>query len=642
MAIHVVGEHWQHLSGIYTANLGPSLFVSGHLHELYRLLKNNFAVFTDNEKTATVQAIRELPIPAGEEPELRLRRTQMRWVSSLLGSGYGPAESWYKELTVDPEVGRTHAHIDFHSYMQTRWGPGPSPYPIEELVGFAENGTLIEKLHGFQPGRSFESPTREALVQSLEEAVVQHPKTFIDILPTFVSVQPRFQWAVVNGFKRKWADTSPQKEAFDWSTAWGKLIAFFETLFSSEAWWKPNPPEADSDTPVETDVPVTIADLLQEGTRNDEKAFAPELLPRTWKLITVLLARMPKAKEPGEDPVTRSINTPKGRSIEALFSQALRTCRLEHNATGGHDSAWEKMHGIFEQELQHCRNDNYEFSTLSGQYFAHLDWMSHEWLLRHINSIFPVAFPANLTCAVEGLAYAPSTRPTYALLVQNGILDLALQLNLRTDGREKLIQRLVLAYLWGDENLESPRLKTLFNTDRSEDLESGVDLLWSANPDELGAAQIERILLYWDRCIAWSQRREETPTKLLSSLSHFARFVQTIGPRELTLLLAVAPYVHVGHRSHEFTKELYRWVDKNADEVVTILRKLIEARRPDYDYEDKLKSLLQKLAAQGKVEEVRVFAEQLRKHIPGMLQLYASLSGPPKLVRCELTSANVL
>ena len=602
VGLFIIAERWQHLRGLYFSNLAPQLFESGHLHELYRLLKNNFAAFTDQEGDATLTAIRELPMPTGEDVERRLKRIQMRWLSAVIGKGYEPAEAWYSEITADPEVGRISENPDFHSYMQSRVGPGPTPYPPEELVNLAENGTLIEKLNGFQQQSLFGGPTREALVQSLQDAVVQHPEAFIDILPSFIQAEPQYQWAVVNGFKRHWNENDLQKAKVDWNVAWSKLVSFFETLFSLDDFWKGEPHEGEDDTPVRTDVPVLIADFIRDGTRTDEKAFAPNLLPRTWGMITTLLARLPKSREPGEDVVNRAINAPRGRTIEALFGQALRTCRLENHATGKHDDAWGRMCAVFEQELEMCKNDNYEFSTLAGQYLAHLDWMSHEWLSQHLKEIFAIEFPKNFRCAVEGLAYATATQSIYMMLAQNGILDSALQLDLKGDGREQLVQRIVVAYLWGDEELESSRLKLLFQTNESVDLESGVDLLCSANPDELKPEQVERILLYWDRCLGWKPQNVEPPANLLSTLSRFARFIKSIGSRELDRLLAVAPYVHVGHRSDEFIRELNRLADRNPAEVTLILKKLIQARKPDSDYEDKLKSLILKLADGGELQ----------------------------------------
>jgi hypothetical protein len=45
---------------------------------------------------------------------------------------------------------------------------------------------------------------------------------------------------------------------------------------------------------------------------------------------------------------------------------------------------------------------------------------------------------------------------------------------------------------------------------------------------------------------------------------------------------------------------------------------------PGYDFEDRLKSILNKLAQRGKRDDAIAFAEKLR-HLPGMTQFYSNL-----------------
>lgn len=624
VAIHVISERWPALRRVYREHSKPSLFDAGHLHELYGLLKKNFHLFAEAEKDSTVAAIRQVPLPEGDDAERRLKRIHMRWLSAVVGNGYEPAETWFREITADPEIGRLSAHPDFNSYMQVRVGPGPSPYSLEELVSFAEDGSLVTKLNDFRQKNVFESPTLDALVQSLQDAVAQHPESFIDLLPQFVQAVPTYQWAVINGFKRLWNQSTPQNTGIDWTTSWPKLISFFETLLAEDSFSKDAGTE-EVGTPAETGIPTIIADFLQDGTRDDAKSFAPELLPRTLPLIMTLLARTPKVTEPGKDPVLRAINAPRGRVIEALVSHVLRSCRIEEKATGKHEVTWNEMKATFENELAMCKSDNYEFSTLAGQYLTHFDWMSHEWLSGHVKGIFPLEFPENFTCAVSGLAYAVATRSTSDLLRDNGILDAALKLPLEGDSREKLVQRIALAYLWGDDDLNSPRMSSLFGSNAAEDLQSAAELLRTAQPDELGVEQRDRIFRFWEKCVQWAQQTPAVPAEVLSTLSHLVRLVDAVDERTCELLFAVAPHVHVGHRSYEFINELNRLVDRNPAEITAVLKKMLDATIPDFDYKDRLKTLLVKIADSGRLQDAIGFAEQLRKDIPGMLQLYGEL-----------------
>ena len=89
-------------------------------------------------------------------------------------------------------------------------------------------------------------------------------------------------------------------------------------------------------------------------------------------------------------------------------------------------------------------------------------------------------------------------------------------------------------------------------------------------------------------------------------------------------LLAVAPYVNVDYNYDFFLEELDRLVDVSPTEVSLVVKAFLESYVPDYDYEDKLKSILTKLAQHGKRNDAIAFAEKLR-HLPGMIQFYSTL-----------------
>jgi hypothetical protein len=102
-------------------------------------------------------------------------------------------------------------------------------------------------------------------------------------------------------------------------------------------------------------------------------------------------------------------------------------------------------------------------------------------------------------------------------------------------------------------------------------------------------------------------------------------FLSTADGPERELLEAVAPYVHVGHNAYEFVDELVRLVEASPDGVSVVLSKMIQARVPDFDYKDQLKSLLGALAEKGKKQDVISHAERLRS-LPGMQELFNRLT----------------
>lgn len=630
IGIHVLDQRWDKLGDLYTPIISPDLFDAGHIHELYGLLRNHFEKFTENEKAATVEAIGQLPGGASDEEdrERLVKYIQRNWLAAIAGKGYHPADIWFNTLISDQSLGRLSEHPDFHSYMESSTGPGPSPYQIQEIIVFGEDGNIIEKLNAFQQKRdSWRGPTTNALVGSLEEAVVMAPHVFLGLLPNFITAKRPFQYGIIAGFKRLWNTHGEKPSPVDWDKAWPELIQFFEQLIGTPEFWTEPGIEDQDRTPNRDLIPVIISEFLRAGTRDDNKAYAPHLLPRTWALLTILLEKLEWEYEaPVSDAMSQVINSSRGKVIESVISQALRACRLSDRDRQEHVDVWIRMRPIFEAELAKCQNANYEFSTLAGAYLANLDYIDREWLRGHIEHIFPRQFTNNFICALGGLKYAEVPGPVYSLLMDNGVIDRALRQILEDKSvRERLVERIALAYLWGLEELDSPRFSYLFDKAQLVDLEDAAGLFWGLRDQQLTPQQIERILLFWERCLSWSHATTESHPKLLSKLSLLTSYISSITERERIWLVAVAPYVNVSYNDDFFLEELDRLADVSTVEVSIVLKAFLDSHVPHDDFGDKLKSILTKIAQHGNRADAIAFAEKLRR-IPGMIQLYETLT----------------
>jgi hypothetical protein len=495
IAIHIMNRRWRSMRSLYLPFLQRQPFTNGHLHELYTLLANRFSEFTAPEREATIDGIRHIPAPThAEEPEAARRDLQRRWLTAIAGKGAVEADEWMATLSADPAVGSPPLHPDFTSYMTSSWGPGASPYTIEELVGFADAHLLTDRVNAFEETGTWASPTLDGLTSTLQNAVRTNPSTFLRALPDFVNAKNGFQQAVIRGLQQAW-EAKEQSPPCNWAEGWDQLIRFFEQLGV-----KPAPVAEDNQHKW---LLASIADALRAGTQGDDHAYAPALLPRGQGIINMLLQRLPAETKLTDDPMSTAINTPKGRAIEALFSHALRVCRVADQTTGNHISAWAQLQPIFDRELNACQNNNAEFSTLCGAYLAQLEYVDAGWTRQHIPNIFPAAAPMNDQAAIAGLAYAAFTRRIYEHLDHGGILDRALQYDLKgREAREKLLERIAAAYVWGMETLDSPRFQIIFSNGDAKELEQIVWVLWTLRRQTITDEQRERILVFWDRCIS--------------------------------------------------------------------------------------------------------------------------------------------
>jgi hypothetical protein len=318
--------------------------------------------------------------------------------------------------------------------------------------------------------------------------------------------------------------------------------------------------------------------------------------------------------------MAQALNTPKGRTVEAVFSHALHICRLADAKSGSHSGAWDMVRPLFESELRKCRGANFEFSTFCGAYLPQLSYLDEGWTRDHLGQIFPAEYPANSICALDGLGYASFTKPIYAPLMDSGVLDRGLHYALKgRDGREKLVERIGAAYFWGDESLESSRFSHLFEAGDHNDLETIARLFWSIRGAKVSDEQLQRILQFWERCVEWSQGRSEVPKKLLSSLAGLTWCLRTADGREQRVLQAVAPYVHLSHATYEFIEQLRRLAEVSPAAVSAVLGTMIKAHLPEYDYKDELKNLLRTLSSKG--VDIVGHLEPLH-NLPGIQELF--------------------
>lgn len=618
IGIYVVGQHWANMADLYTKIADPKFFNGGHSHELYHLLEDNFSAMSPEQQDATVLAIKQLPIPQVEtDPEMVRKHQQLRWLSAIKGKKNDAVDRWVTQLESEKGVGKLSAHPDFNSYISSWHGPGASAYSPVELTGMANAHVIVDKLNSFQAEFSFNGPSSEGLKSALTAAARQSPQVFLDTLSQFHSAKVEYQHEVISGLKQAW---EAKDATADWQRGWEQLITYFEQTVFDDSFWR------QAEDQYQHWVVTIIADTLHSGTQNDEHAHAPELLPRAQGIIDRLLQREPAEAVPREDAMFQALNTPKGRIVEALFSHALRAARVSDNVEGSHAKAWKAVQPIFERELSACKNANFEFTTLCGAYLSQLQYLDQSWTDVHVDQLFPADYEANMICALDGLGYAAFTRPVYEVLAKHGIFDRALHIGIKAEhARPKLLERIAGAYLWGIEALDGKSFEFIFKNATTADIEAIAWVFWTVRGERLTPDQRERIVGFWERAVAWASEQPQVPEQTLSRLSVLAVHLTTIGSREATILEAVAPYVGTGHNQFEFVEELLRLAPENHVQVTAVLEKMLSSHVPDYDYEDRLKQLLELLASKGHRDTVMLQAERLR-HLPGIQELYSKLT----------------
>ncbi len=628
LAIYIFAEKWTELGARFLDHLDDGLFKLGTLHELYNLLQRRFASFPEQHKAKTLQIINAIEAKAdAERQEKASQLLRLRWLSAIEGKGYRPADDAYSSLADDSALSPIVDHPDFLAYSESRWGFGPSAFTSAELVTFAYDGSLVRRLNDFKEVDSWNGPTIRAVSDTLADAVEIDPSVFSRILPKLRSAKYAYQYGVLNGFKRLWDAEGDQHNKVAWDKTWETLLGHFESLLSETTLWGPSEPTSSEVLTLGADWIIgLIADFLEAGTKKDEKAYDPSLLPRAWPLIQTLLDKTQGVDAPGEDPMSQAINSHRGKAIEALVNHTLREARLADKADEkSHAEVWKRAEPTFDAEVAKAKNANFEFSTLAGAYIANLEYLNRPWLEKNIPALFPLDCEPNLLSGLGGLAYAPATRSIYRLLNQRELIESAL--GLITKGRhtrEKLVERVALAYVWQDEDLDSARMQLFFKNRWTSDLEDIADLYWSFRSQKLDEPVVNRILDFLRYCMAWQKQTGEDSADLLQHLARLVVYLRTIGKEEVEWLDRLAAHVGRDFSAFEFSEQLIRLLPQNPPAIAAAFERMVDTQVPYSDYKDRMKELLRELSRHGERERSVKIADKLRS-IRGMAEIYEEL-----------------
>lgn len=627
IALHVINHRWGNCSSLFLDSISHNLFVVELTHEVYQLLSAHFKDMGATHQDLVLQAIERIVVSEKiENGEWHRRVEQRRWLSAIQGKGNDRADKWFADLGQGEQAVGVSSHPDFHYYMESRWGDGDSPYQVEEVLAFAREGVLIDRLNAFQQTDKWEGPSTKALVNTLEAAVAKFPTDFLNDLAPYLQAKRAYQYGLISGIKQAWDSAEKEASGIDWTAIWPRILKFLDDLISpTEFWDEVVPPDSDW-VPDRNWIPPVVAELLRAGVRSDKHAYNAALLPVALGLIDILLVRAEACDKPSDDPMTAAINSPKGKAIEALFSHALRQCRVCDAMNQDHSACWAKMERIFDRELAGTKGQNLEFSTLAATYLPNLEYLSRNWLTTHVKEIFREDCADNFDAAIGGLAYAAATKSNYLMLLDAGIIDAAQRrYQGKTKFKNRLVERIALAYLWGIEALRSPLFDWWFASEDVAALRVISHFFWSVRNQELSDTQVLRILEFWRFCVDYSQDRIGSCQTLLSSLGRLIGYLDQINEEDEIRLLLIASYVHTEHNQDWFIRDLGHLSVASPHAVYRIVNKALDARVPAFDFQDEIKSIIRNIASHSSREDALRLIDRLR-HIQGMSELFDEVS----------------
>lgn len=575
----------------------PEFFENNYRHEVWHFLNNHYKEFNDDQKKKVIDVIEGLEalddVGSVDEKATAYKRTI--WLSAIKDYAEQAAHlynNYSKVAGVEPE------HPDFSSYISVGWIDHKTPIPLEHLLALNMD-SLIETLNNYEdPGR-FREPGLQGLVKCFKDLVKTKAKEFYRDLVKFIDTDLAFIYPLIEAYHELWNE----KKELPWKDVWPYLLDFCLELVKREAFWsEENAKERAHFVANRHWLVGAIGRLIESGTKSDEHAFDKLLLPKAEQILLVLLGRQQGEDYKFEsDAVFVSINSPRGRCIEALVNLSLRSCRIADKERGDHVQAWNKYEGIYQAELKRSERGEYEFVTFVAMYIPNFLYMSREWTQSHLSKIFDQSNYQKWLCAMQGYSYVNTVdEDIYKHLRTNGDFLKALDDEiLKKHVDEKVIQNIVVSYISGGEdiNQSDSLIRGLIVRKKIEELSHLIWFIWTLR-EEGNEKLREKVFELLPRLLDIIDVNSKEGRIIASNLCHWAAFVKQIDSTIEGWLMKIAPYAEENYNAYNLLESLAKISDSQPLEAQKIWIKMLESYSYDYP-EDAIRQVLKNLIALG-------------------------------------------
>ena len=594
MAIYIIGQDIDHYGPLFWEILESQIGVLIMGNALYfgdelKYLLKNLKQLSDKQKNILENKIEQgIKRHAPKEDTKRyFALVKQEIYEALSHDPYfkGLYEEMKKITNIDTEL---HPAI---GKVRARWGPGPPPLTKEEILRMP-NKELAEFLSAFKTKDSWQGPTVGGLSDTLKEAVKTDPNKFADNLEPLEYAGFIYIYTILDGLKEAYKE----KKNF----SWGKVFDFITRYIKKDQFWKDEYIVEKGEWLGGADHELVIgiiAELIEDGTRDDSWAFAEEHFGRAKEIIFYLL-REPEKDEEITDYVTHTLNTPCGKLISSLVNLALRIARVNDKKGIKNEPRWsEEYRNKFDEILGKKIIQAY---TSLGRFLPNLYYLDKNWVADKVEQVSTKKGSKYWQAFMDGyLSIGTVYDDLYELMRAHYQYGLSYDFKDKRN-REHFIQHICIGYLRGREKLNDPNslFEKMIDAWKPDEINEIIGFFWMQRDIVIESSDEnekmkDKIIDFWRMLYTkYKGKDEESLTKednkIISSLSKLAAFLSKIDIEFYEWLMLSAPYVREGFNSPFFIECLDELKNKGdgkeaAKYISEIYLKMLEKITPDFD-----------------------------------------------------------
>ncbi len=560
IAFDTIIHHYENLKHLFWEWEGNPLEAYYLKPSIYQLIETHCSTFDTGEFDQILHWIESYHDSENWEDDKIKALKKREWLSALMEIGNEKVASAYEKYERINPVKIKRPGLSLH----TEINPDETDPVTVEVLANISNAQIAELLNDSEEEVERSGWVENDLAKTLSECIETNAERFTDNLLPFQGVGNVYQYWMLNGFLSAWRG----KKAFDWAA----LLEFIHKLLSSERFWDE---QHETGLNYKDWVLSVVADLVTDGTKNDEYAFDVQLLHLAEEILLILARKVESegivtAGHTVDLPLT-FFNSVKGKTFTAMIDYALRFARTNNIKQG---IRWPlSIKKDFTDRLDRSVEPSIGFSFALGAYLPNLLYLDKEWVISNIDYIFPQQDEEYWEVAFSGYLYYSSNihEELYYLLKAHGHYQKGLSTDFtNTEVLERLVAHVCTGWIEDSETLndETSLIYQLINGDNPNHLSHLVHFFWRQR-DSLPEKMKAKVRPTW--CALYeslSQKDDiEKYEEVLSKLSGWVALVDTIDAEVLKWLKISTQYIKGLTDSAFFVEDLLPHATKTPAEV---------------------------------------------------------------------------
>lgn len=438
VALYIIGNVSDKYLPFFWTNLDSDtmrlVFQESYFADELRVILENIEIVDSEQETKIIKLIEDGPGSDVIDPDY-IKIWKIERLNSL------------KHIKYFEEYRRDHYQEDYAgiklgpaiSEANGSWASDKSPLNQDDL--YEMNSKEISGfISNFREENKWNSTSTEGLAKSLREYTKSYPNKFDADLMPFINSAFYYIFHIFNGF----IDACKERKILNWNN----ILDFIINYINRNEFWED---AYQYDMKINHKMIITIfTDLINEGTREDNRTFEYGNIQKAKEIILLILDRISNYNEKNidEDYILYVYNSIKGRALEALINLSLYITKKSSITKNQSIDNWDKeLHDMYNRYIDSNIVDAY---ILLGEYLPQFIYLNTQWTTHTVNHI--QNDDINWEGFMVGYIYSREIYKDIYLLMKNHYNHSINFKFKKEDVVEELINHIALGYLCGFEN----------------------------------------------------------------------------------------------------------------------------------------------------------------------------------------------